>query len=112
MSRHRSVHMQRRDLAILELLVERRVETLEYLHARYWPDATSKTTRNRLDVLVSHGFLERILRAPDDQPVLTKGGRPPLERLYTLGPRAPRALGIRGLAAEHLRGTRVQIGIG
>jgi hypothetical protein len=95
----RAVHLHRRDLAILELLVERRAETLEYLHGEFYPSWTLKSARSRLGALAKAGYLERT-GVP-----LPLGDRD-LESVYTLGPKAKRALELRSIAGAHFRGRR------
>lgn len=85
----RRIALHSRDLAVLELLVERRAETLRHLHERFWPEGQRKSARNRLGELASAGYL-----AAERMPVAGSDGR--LESIYTLGPKAKTALIIRG----------------
>lgn len=96
----RRVALQRRDLGVLEELLLRRAETLEYLHGRFFAGATRKRALNRLGELCAAGFVARHW-------VLLHGERQ--ERsVYTLGPRAKPALALRSLAGEAFVGRRVE----
>lgn len=52
-----SVRLCPRDIAVLEILVQRKVETLDYLHERFF--SSRKRAVNRLAQLVGAGYLER-----------------------------------------------------
>jgi hypothetical protein len=93
------VHLHRRDLAILELLTERRAETLSFLHASFFGDSRRERARDRLGQLVRAGYLVRA-----SVPVIDSGER--LESVYTLGPKGKPALVLRSAASEHFRGRR------
>ena len=96
----RNVALSSRDIAILNLLVERRVETLDYLHETIFPGRSRKRVLNRLGDLARHGYIERLSVA-----LLNGDGRP--ESVYRLGPRAKPALELRSaLGAEAFRGRR------
>lgn len=97
MARARGVHLTRRDLAILEELATRRVDTIDALHARHFAGLTRKRARNRLGELAAAGYLSRQeLPQPDRAPL----------SVYTLGRSAPAALRLRSLGGEHFRGRR------
>jgi hypothetical protein len=87
--------LQRRDLAILELLVVRRAETLDELHRRHFDGLSRKRALNRLGELAGAGYLHRAC--------VDVFGHPEPQSVYTLGPRGRRALELRSLASEHLR---------
>jgi len=93
----RKVHLTQRDLAILQELTTRRVDTLDALHDRHFSGLTRERARNRLGQLSTAGFLSR---HAIEQP----GGR--ATSVYTLGRSAPAALRLRSLAGEHFRGRR------
>jgi hypothetical protein len=96
----RKVALNRRDIAILNLLTERRVETLDYLHETIFPGLSRKRALNRLGDLARDGYLERL-----DVSLLQGDGRP--ESVYRLGPRAKTALELRSaVGAEAFRGRR------
>ena len=96
----RKVALLARDVALLGMLVERRAETLDYLHERFFPDWTQKSARNRLHRLQQGGYLVRTSAT-----LFGTDGR--MESVYTLGPRAKRALERRSAAgSEAFRGRR------
>jgi hypothetical protein len=96
----RNVALNGRDIAILNLLVERRVETLDYLHETIFPGRSRKRVLNRLGDLARHGYIERLSVA-----LVNGDGRP--ESVYRLGRRAKPALELRSaLGAEAFRGRR------
>jgi hypothetical protein len=96
----RKVALRQRDVELLSLLVERRAETLDYLHARFFGDWTLKPARNRLARLCKAGYLHR-------ESVSLHGTDGRLESVYTLGPRAKAALVLRrAAAAEAFDGRR------
>lgn len=100
MARARGIHLQRRDLAILEALAARRVDTLEDLHHRHFAGLTRKRAVNRLGELTSHGYLRRIaLDGPDGATC----------NVYAPGPKAPAALRLRSLAGEQRGAARVAV---
>lgn len=100
----RRLRLNSRDVAILGMLLERRAETLGYLHAAHFPRAKRKIARNRLGQLVRHGYLSRIpihelephLRAPDD-------GEHEVS-VYTLTNKGLTALRIRAADGDSLQG--------
>lgn len=95
----RKVALQQRDIAVLSLLVERRVETLEYLNETIFAGAKRKVVLNRLGDLARAGYLER-LSVP-----LYGSDRP--ESVYRLAPRAKAALEMRNARGhEAFRGRR------
>lgn len=105
----RSVRLYPRDVEVLKLLADRQVETLDFLHERFWSDCNRKSAYNRLRALANGGYLEHIKRADPSAAKTWTGPRPASEHLYTLGPKAPTALRIRGreavaLARRHRRG--------
>jgi hypothetical protein len=85
--------LQRRDLEILETLVIRRAETLDELHRLAFAGRSRKRVLNRLGELAAAGYVQRtrmeVLGSAEPQSV------------YTLGPRAKRAIELRSLASEH-----------
>jgi hypothetical protein len=97
MSRRR-VSITQRDVALMELLVERRAETLDELAARFFAAQSRKRARNRLGQLASAGYLQRTkVEVPSvDKP----------QNVYTLGPNGKRALELRSPAAVELFGDR------
>jgi hypothetical protein len=99
MARKTGIHLHARDLALLEQLLVRRAETLDWLHDEHFGGLTRKRARNRLGDLVAHGYLRRTT-----VPAPTPTGWP--QSVYTLGPKAATALRLRALAGEHLRGRR------
>jgi hypothetical protein len=54
------VVLQRRDRLIIECLLERGWETIEYLHGRFFPGLSRKRVLNRLRDLCRAGYLERL----------------------------------------------------
>ena len=86
----RNVHLHSRDVELLELLADRRVETLKVLHEKLWPGCARKSAYNRLGQLARAGYLEHLVRA-DPLPRPSVERRPSLH-LYVLGPKAPAAL--------------------
>ena len=105
----KSVRLYPRDVAVLELLADRDIETLDFLHARLWSACNRKSAYNRLRALANAGYLEHIKRTDPAAPKTWTGARPASEHLYTLGPKAPTALRIRGreavtLGRRHRRG--------
>ena len=88
-----------RDIAILELLAERRAETLDFLHERFYSDAIRRTAQNRLAQLTRAGYLHR-----ERVSLRSSGGY--MEPVFTLGPRAQAALTLRHRGAEVFRGRR------
>jgi hypothetical protein len=86
--RRRRVALQRRDLAILELLVVRRAETLDELHRRYFDGLSRKRVLNRLGELTTAGYLHResvdLLDSPAPQSVLDHSTGRAQGRLQTL----------------------------
>lgn len=107
----RPVHLHRRDIELLELLAERRVETLAALHERLWPNATRKTAHKRLWQLSQAGYLQHLARYDDADTSRTAGGRPAAQHLYLLGAKAPTALRLRDSQAHLLARRRVKAGM-
>ncbi len=97
-SRKRGVHLMRRDLRVLELLVTRRAETLGWIHEQHFAGLSRKSALNRLGDLTAAGYLQRA--------TVTVPGAPGPESAYTLGPRGKAALELRSLAGEHFRHRR------
>ena len=96
----RKVALGARDVAILALLLERRVETLDYLHETAFTGLSRKRALNRLGDLARAGYLERLS-------VPLYGGDGRLESVYRLGPKAKTALVLRSAhGAEAFRGRR------
>lgn len=89
------VSLQKRDLAIMESLVQLRAATLDQLHREHFPGLTRKRAINRLGQLARAGML-----APAD--VVLHGASAPT-RVYTLGPKARTALERRSLSSEYFR---------
>ncbi len=86
--RRRNLHITCRDVSVFELLVARRVETLDALHELAFPGVSRKRALNRLGELVSSGFLDRrsaVLPGSDS-----------LRSVYFLTPRGRAALQLRG----------------
>lgn len=95
----RNVALHARDIKILSLLVERRVETLDYLHETLFPGLSRKRVLNRLGDLARAGYLERLS--------VTLHGEFQPKSVYRLGPRAKPALELRNAHGhETLRGRR------
>ena len=92
------MHLTRRDLQVLELLVTRRAETLAWIHEQHFAGLSRKRALNRLGDLTAAGYLKRVT-------VTVPGARRP-ESAYTLGPRGKAALELRSLAGEHFRHRR------
>lgn len=57
--RRKRVAIQARDVRVMELLVTRRVETLDALHEQGFPGRSRKRAVNRLGELVRAGYLDR-----------------------------------------------------
>lgn len=91
----KGVHLHRRDLAVLELLLERRVETLDGLHPALFASISRKGAANRLGQLSRAGYIARLPAAHT-----TSDGS--VRTVYRLGPKGPTALRLRSLAAEPL----------
>ena len=81
MPRTRRIHLQRRDLAILEALASRRAETLEHLHDHHFAGLSRKRAVNRLGDLAAHGYLVRV-EVADAQGAMRNA--------YVLGPKRRR----------------------
>jgi len=90
--RRRPLHLQKRDLALLESLVARQVETLDYLHETFFEDVSKKRALNRLGELIGAGYLERtqVFLPGKDTPCST----------YWLTRRGRTALQVRDLSAS------------
>jgi len=92
------VRLTERDLQVLELLVYRRAETLDFIHQGLFSDCVRKRALNRLGELCAGGILERFdvqtIDAPEPQSV------------YRLDRRGVAVVRDRCLAGEHLRGRR------
>lgn len=96
----KGIRLHVRDVKVLELLADRRVETLNALHERLWPDCNRKSAYNRLGALARAGYLEHVIRTdanPDP-----RAARPPSQHLYLLGPKAPTALRLRNRDTKSL----------
>ena len=93
-SKPRKVSITGRDVAIMELLVERRAETLDELAGRFFAEQSRKRALNRLGQLASAGYLQRTkVDVPSyDEP----------QNVYTLGPKGERALELRSPTAVEL----------
>jgi hypothetical protein len=93
----RGVHLYPRDVAVLELLLERRVETLDHIHQQLFANRIRKGAANRLGELARAGYITRLHAGhitPDGQ----------VRTVYRLGPKGPAALRLRSpIAAEQLR---------
>lgn len=105
----KQVRLYPRDIEVLELLADRDIETLDFLHERLWSDCNRKSAYNRLRALANAGYLEHVKRADPAAPKTWTGARPASEHLFTLGLKAPTALRIRGreavaLGRRHRRG--------
>jgi hypothetical protein len=102
------VRLHSRDLEVLDLIADRRVETLGALHKKLWPDCTRKSAYNRLGQLAAAGYLDHHLR-PD--PIARASvDRRPSQHIYILGPKAPAAMRLRNrdtrkLVAHQLPGS-------
>jgi hypothetical protein len=92
------VSIMQRDVALMELLVERRAETLDEVAARFFPAQSRKRARNRLGQLTGAGYLQRT------KVMVPSFGEP--QNVYTLGPKGNRALELRSPAAVELFGDR------
>jgi hypothetical protein len=90
-TRRRKVAIQQRDVQVMELLVERRAETLDVLHEELFAGRSRKRALNRLGELCTGGFLERTHVAVP--------GHDEVQNVYTLTPRGRRALELRSPAA-------------
>ncbi len=75
-TRSRKVSIQQRDVRIMELLVERRAETLDALHDELFAGRARKRALNRLGELCSAGYL---IRTVVDVPT-----EPTPQNVYTL----------------------------
>jgi hypothetical protein len=93
-SNRRHVSITRRDVAIMELLVERRAETLDELAGRFVAAGSRKRALNRLGQLSTAGYLQRTK--------LPVPGFEDPQNVYTLGPKGKRALELRSPAAVEL----------
>ena len=95
-AKRRGVHLHKRDLAVLDLLLDRRVETLDDVHTALFAAISRKSAANRLGKLARAGYITRLPAAhtrPDGS----------LCMVYRLGPKGPAALRLRSLAsAEQL----------
>ncbi len=102
---HSEVRLQRRDLELFELLLERRVETLGHLHRLAFQGKARKTARNRLIRLRQGGYIERVALADIDEQLLAPGdGEHPVASVYRLTPKGIAALRLRHRAGAALRG--------
>ena len=99
------VRLQRRDLQLFELLLERRVETLGHLHRLAFEGKARKTARNRLIRLRQGGYIERVPLSGIDEQLLAPGdGEHPVASVYSLTPKGVAALRLRHRAGAELRG--------
>src|SRR3712207_6298776 len=100
-ARRHGIHLHARDLAVLETLAARGVETLPWLHDRHFAGLSRKRARNRLGELVAHGYLTKHtvpgLAAEDDTAIERS------DAVYVLAAKALAALRLRSLAGEQLR---------
>lgn len=96
----RGIRLHARDVEVLELLADRRVETLNALHERLWPHCNRKSAYNRLGALARAGYLEHVIRT-DGNPA-PSAARPASQHIYLLGPKAPTALRIRNRDTNQL----------
>src|SRR3712207_849612 len=94
-ARRHGIHLHARDLAVLETLAARGVESLPWLHDRHFTGLSRKRARNRLGDLVAHGYLTKVVQPglADHDPAPEKSSA-----AYLLGPRAHVALQLRSLA--------------
>ena len=93
--RRRSVHLTVRDMQILEDLVVRRVETIDFLHETHFGGLSRKRALNRLGDLIAAGYLKR---ASIELP-----GEALPQSVYWLTSRGQTALQLRSLAGEWFR---------
>ena len=99
------VRLQRRDLELFELLLERRVETLGHLHRLAFDGKAQKTARNRLIRLRQGGYIERVALSGIDGQLLAEGdSEHPVASVYRLTPKGIAALRLRHRAGAELRG--------
>ena len=104
-SRRSEVRLQRRDLELFELLLERRVETLGHLHRLAFDGKAQKTARNRLIRLRQGGYIERVALSGIDEQLLAPGDSAhPVASVYRLTPKGIAALRLRHRAGAELRG--------
>jgi hypothetical protein len=96
--RKRGVHLTRRDLEVMEQLVIRRAETLDWIHGEFFDGLSRKRVLNRLGELVAAGYLGRV--------TVTVPGAARPESAYTLGPKGKTSLELRSLSGEHFRHRR------
>ncbi|MEJ7891403.1 MAG: replication-relaxation family protein [Solirubrobacteraceae bacterium] len=99
------MHLHSRDVQVLELLADRRVETLAVLQEKLWPGCARKSAYNRLGQLARAGYLEHLVR-PDPVP-RPSAHRRPSQHLYILGPKAPTAMRIRNRDTRKLAARRM-----
>jgi len=99
------VRLQTRDLRLLELLLERRVETLGHLHRLAFGGSARKTARNRLIRLRQGGYVERIALTEIPAELLALGdeNHEPAS-VYRLTAKGVAALRLRHRAGAELRG--------
>lgn len=95
-----NVRLTQRDLRILELLLQRRCETLEHLRDAHFTGQQIDTARKRLSMLARQGYVSRTTTIPQHERVLEP------QAVYVLGPKARRALQLRSLAGDLLRDRR------
>ena len=104
-NRRSEVRLQRRDLDLFELLLERRVETLGHLHRLAFDGKAQKTARNRLIRLRQGGYIERVALSGIDEQLLARGdSEHPVASVYRLTPKGIAALRLRHRAGAELRG--------
>lgn len=90
----------RRRARLIELLADRRVERLNVLHEKLWPNCTRKRAYNRLGQLAKAGYLQQLVRpVPLARPSVE---RRPTQHLYVLGPKAPAAMRLRNRPSRKL----------
>src|SRR4051794_7523501 len=90
-----------RDVRILEALLVRRVETLDWIHERFF-DGSLKRTRNRLGELARAGYLERETSLSFDP------GGPREVSIYTPGPAALEAVRLSAVLCDRVGDERVK----
>ncbi|MEI2700853.1 MAG: replication-relaxation family protein [Baekduia sp.] len=105
----RPVRLTGRDLQILEELVNRKAETLDALHQRFWTDKSRETARNRLTRLAAWGFIDKHALQHQHDRLLPEGKADNgWVTAYTLTPRGTAALRLRTLSGSALRGRSIK----
>ena len=93
------VWLQERDRLVLSLLLERRYETLDFLHERCFDGLSRKRVLNRLGDLIRAGYLER-----ESFPMYDAGGEN--RSVYWLTPMAEQLVVVGAALAHDLNGRR------